>query len=502
MELKKALEEMRLLEKRRYAYNHAIGLLSVDAMTVAPSKSYIGRGETMGILSGEAYDLFVNEDVGELLGYISEHSEEITDRSLRREAEVLKEEYDKIKAFPRDEYVEYSKLLNDADAIWHSAKADNDFASFEPYLTRIMEFQRKMAEWYEPGTSSRYDTLLNEYEKGMTGSKLDEFFKKLSDFITPLVKEIDSVQDRVDVSFMQTTFPTEKQRILSERVMALMGLTPDVCVLGETEHPFTEGFNKYDVRITTKYREKDFLDSMYSVIHEGGHAIYELSYDDEHLYTVLAGGASTALHESQSRFFENIVGRSEAFISYMAPTFRELFPEALGNVSDRALYKAANRSTPSLIRTEADELTYPLHVMIRYILERALIDGGLKVKDLPGEWNGMYKKYLGIDVPDDTRGVLQDSHWSGGLVGYFPSYALGSAYGAQMLQAMKKDVDFEGTVGRGDLAPVKTWLREKIHRYGGLLKPEELIQNSCGAPFDASYYVSYLEKKYRDIYEL
>ncbi|MCR4893189.1 MAG: carboxypeptidase M32 [Eubacteriales bacterium] len=501
MDIKQACEKMRKLERRRWAYGHAMSLLSVDGMTVAPAESYMGRGETLGILSEDSYDMFINDGTGELLEFLSSNLEDIEDPAVRREVVLLKEEYDKDRLIPKDEYVEYTMLLNEADAVWHRAKADNDFPAFEPILEKIVAFNRKIAEWYDPASPSRYDTLLNEYDRGVTTAMLDGFFSRLGKTITPLVKEIAKVQDRVDHSVIEGVFPIEKQRILSRKAMDYLQIDPKRCVLGETEHPFTESFNKYDVRITTKYHDDDFLDNMYSVMHEGGHAIYEMSYADEYSFTALAGGASCAMHESQSRFWENLVGRSEEFISYISPTFRELFP-SLEKATDRALYEAANVSMPTLIRTEADELTYSLHVMVRYELEKALIDGDMKVHDLPGEWNSLYRKYLGIEVPDDTRGVLQDSHWSGGSFGYFPSYALGNAYSLQILSALKKDVDFSGCVASGNIAPVKDWLTEKIYRFGRLMDPNDLIESCCGEKFDAGYYTDYLEKKYSDIYGL
>ena len=240
---------------------------------------------------------------------------------------------------------------------------------------------------------------------------------------------------------------------------------------------------------------------MYSVIHEGGHAKYELETRDDLQYTCLANGVSMGIHESQSRFYENIIGRSEAFVKAIFPKMQEFFPEQLKNVTAEQMYRAVNKVEPSLIRTEADELTYCLHVMVRYEIEKQLIDGSLEVKNIPQVWKELYKEYLGIDVPDDTQGCLQDGHWSGGSFGYCPSYALGSAYGAQMLREMEKDIDVWGPVAQGDLSAVSEWLKEKIHQYGSLLEPADVLKNACGE-FDPSAYTEYLEKKYRQLYRL
>ena len=242
--------------------------------------------------------------------------------------------------------------------------------------------------------------------------------------------------------------------------------------------------------------------SLYSVVHEGGHALYELHTGDELNDSPLGTGTSMGIHESQSRLFENIIGRSEEFTRLIFPKMEELFPEQLKGVTAWDFYRAVNKSVPSLIRTEADELTYSFHIMVRYELEKQLIGGTLSVDDLPAAWNKLYKEYLGVDVPDDTHGVLQDSHWSGGSFGYFPSYAIGSAYGAQFMDAMRKDVDVDAVIRSGDLSPVVDWLTDKIYRFGMVKTPEQLIRDTCGAPFDPQFYVDYLTAKFTDIYGL
>ena len=497
--VRQALDALRKLEQTQAAYDHAIGVLQLDATTAAPSDTWEGRGKTMEILSQVTYDLLANPENGELLSYLEAHREEL-DPQARREVEVLRKHYDQIHRIPAEEYVAYSVLLNDAQNVWHKAKLEDDFQAFAPYLEKIVAYNRKFAGYYHPEMAP-YDALLNEYEEGLNMATLDAFFAQLRETIVPLlakVREAEPIED----SFLYKQYPVEIQRKFSDYLMEVLGLDRTHCGIAETEHPYTINFNNKDVRITTHYHEENLVSSMFSVIHEGGHALYELGADDRYNYTALAGGVSMGIHESQSRFYENIIGRSEAFIHAIFPKIRELFPEQLQDVDETLFYRAINRAEPSLIRTEADELTYALHIMVRSEIEKQLIAGTLAVQDIPGEWKRLYREYLGVEVPNDRQGCLQDSHWSGGSIGYFPSYALGSAYGPQMLSKMEEDLgDVWSDVARGDLSRVTGWLREHIHRHASFYKPGELFERVCGK-FDARYYTDYLTRKYTELYHL
>ena len=274
-----------------------------------------------------------------------------------------------------------------------------------------------------------------------------------------------------------------------------MGLSKAPLAVAETEHPFQLTFDRQNLRIATHFHEDDLASGIYSALHEGGHALYEAGISPDYDYTILRDELPMSLHESQSRFYENYIGRSRAFMTYLLPKLRSFYPDTFASVTEEQLYRAVNRAEPTLIRTEADELTYPLHVMVRYELEKRLLSGDLAVHDLPEAWNALYKAYLGIDVPDDTRGCLQDSHWAGGMLGYFPSYALGSAYGAQMLAVMRRTVDVDAAAASGDLSPITAWLREHIHTHGALYGPQEILQRTVGG-FDPGYYIAYLREKF------
>lgn len=496
--VEQAVSAMEAHQKTLGAYNHAIGVIYLDATTAAPKGTWEGRGTTLEVLSEAVYRISTSRELADILAFLKPHAEEL-DALHRRELEKLSEDYEKFCRIPKQEYIDYQVLLNDAGAVWEKAKNENDFAAFAPYLQKIVDTNRKMAGYYSPELPA-YDALLKEYEEGLNTAVLDEFFAQLRAAIVPLLAATQK-KPQIDDSFLTDSFPVEAQRAFSDYLMEVMGLDRNFCGIAETEHPYTTNFNNKDVRITTHYHEDNFVSSMYSVIHEGGHALYELGLDDCYNYTCLYGGVSMGVHESQSRFYENIIGRSPAFIHAIYPYIQAHFPQ-MQSVTEEQFYNAVNKTQPSLIRTEADELTYCLHVCIRYEIEKQLISGSLKAVDVPGVWNALYKEYLGVDVPNDTKGCLQDSHWSGGSIGYFPSYALGSAYGAQLLSVMEKDLgDVYADVAKGDLNKVTAWLREHIHKYASFKKPVQTFEDVCGK-FDAKYYTDYLTKKYTELYEL
>ena len=487
---------LKYLEKRR-AYHHAIGLMSYDMNTIMPKGAGPLVGDTFGVLSEVLYDMETSPETEAMQREILAHRDEV-DANLVRTAELAMEERERIACIPKEEYVQYSIDRTTAEQVWHEAKIKSDFPMFLPYLEKLIAAKKRFARYYKPDAPV-YDTMLDEYEKGLCTATLDRFFATVRERLVPVIAQI---KEQPDISFLHRHYPIADQRIFSDYLMDVLGLDRNHCTIGETEHPFTTEFTKYDVRITTHYHEDAVEASMYSVIHEGGHATYERGVADEIARLPIGQGVSMSVHEGQSRFFENIIGRSEPFCEAIFPRMQEIFPEQLKDVTAHQFYVAVNKSEPSLIRTEADELTYALHVMIRYELEKRLFDGDLDAKDLPAEWNRMYKETLGVDVPDDRRGVLQDSHWSSGLFGYFPSYAVGSAYGAQLIKRMEREIDVWNNVRAGNLKPIVAWLTEHIYRFGSFKEPTALMEEAFGAPFDPTYYTDYLTKKYSDLYHL
>ncbi len=493
MELKNLLDEFEANEKTKAALGHAMGILYYDGNTVAPKKSDAVRGETVGELSKMMYELTSGpEAVARLKQLIA--VKDSLDAVTRRRVELLEREFEEISCIPVDEYIEFVKLKTRAMNVWKEAKEKNDYALFEPYLKKLFATERRFALLRRPD-SDPYETLLNGFERGLTVKTCDDFFACLKERLVPLAAKAAEKSRSTDDSAITCEYPVALQREFSDYLMDVIGLDRDRCVIGETEHPFTTGFTKNDVRITTHYYENMPAASMYSVVHEGGHALYELGIADELTGTNAGSGVSMAIHESQSRFYENIIGRSQAFCELIFPWMKEKFAPRLDGETPLSFWKMVTKVEPSLKRTEADEVTYCLHIMVRYELEKRLIAGELDTKELPAEWNRLYKEYLGIDVPSDSEGVLQDMHWADAYIGYFPSYAIGSAYGAQYLREMMKEFDVWECVRSGNIAKINAWLENKIWRFGKMRDPGELFESICG-PLDPTVFTNYLEKKY------
>ena len=498
--LSQAIARLNEIETTSYAYSHAMGVVSVDASTIAPSASAPGRGKTMEVLSSVVYNLVADPENMDLVRCLEAHADELTPIQ-KRQTELLRKSVEQLSRIPQEEYVAYSVLMSEAEVIWRKAKVENDFPAFASCLEQIVAFNRKFAGYYNAELPT-YDALLNEYEEGLTSETLEAFFAQLRAELVPLIHAIGK-QEQIDNSFLHVHYPVNQQKEFTNYLMDAIGLDKTRCIICESEHPFTAGFNNRDVRITTHYYPNDISFAMFSTIHEGGHAIYEMGMDDSYNYTSIAGGASMSIHESQSRFYENLIGRSRPFIEKVFPKMQELFPEQLSDVTAEQMYRAVNRVQPSLIRTESDELTYCMHIMIRYELEKQMMDGTLEVKDVPAAWNKLYKEYLGVDVPSDTKGCLQDSHWSGGSIGYFPSYALGSAYGAQMKHVLETELGatVEELVAQDRIGDITAWLGDKIHRHSAMYKPMDLFRSVCGE-FDPKFYTDYLKEKYTKLYNL
>lgn len=494
--MEEKINKFREMIKEKKIIDSMLALLQWDLETQAPKGGYKLISEMIGELSLKSYNLTTSKEFLEMLKELKKNEEKL-DNILKREIELLEEEVEKIKVIPSEEYKMYSELTAKAQGIWEIARKNNDFESFAPILEQIFNFNRKFIE-YRGIKEDVYSEILNDYEKGMNVKKLDNFFAELKKEIVPLLKEVNKNKRdfQKKVKFEVSEY---NQKLFSKEILEYIGFDLERGVLSESAHPFTLTVNKDDVRLTTRYLKNLPFSSVFSTIHEGGHGIYEQGVDEILKDTILSDGASMGIHESQSRFYENIVGRSKEFWFGILEKSKFKYSE-LSELTLEEIYKGINEVSPSLIRVEADELTYSLHIMVRYEIEKGILSGEYLVKDLPRVWNEKMYEYLGVVPSTDSEGVLQDVHWSCGLIGYFPSYALGNVYSLQILNAMKKDINIEGTLERGELKRIKEWLREKIHRYGKLKTPKEIMVSVTGEELNPEYYIEYLKEKYKNIY--
>jgi len=502
-ELKKIEKKFLNYVKKMTSFNEALGLMYWDLRTGAPSKGVDQRSEVIGMLSSEVFAMSTSE---EMAAYIAELSPQTVQGNLseitKKTLQECKKEYERNSRVPQEEYKEYVILQSKAEAVWEKAKSQSDYSMFEPYLEKLVATTKKFINYWG-FEGNRYNTLLDMYEPGVTVDVLDNVFGQLRQRIVPLVQAISQSNNKFDSSFLFEHFPKEKQRQLSFELLRELGYDFSAGRLDETVHPFAIGLNPGDVRITTKYDERDFRTAIFGTIHECGHALYEQNISQELIGTNLCTGTSMGIHESQSLFYENFVGRH---YSYWKRNYELLKTYSSGQFSEVSLddyYRAINESRPSLIRIEADELTYPLHIMIRYEIEKGLFNDEIKVSDLPRVWNEKYEEYLGIRPSNDAEGILQDVHWAGGSFGYFPSYALGYMYAAQFKHTMLKDLpNFDLLIEEGNLEQIKNWLTAKVHQHGKMKKPLEILEDVTGEGLNATYLIDYLEQKYKAIYQL
>ncbi|WP_028610628.1 carboxypeptidase M32 [Paenibacillus harenae] len=484
------------------SYEEALGVLYWDLRTGAPRKGMDNRSEAIGVLSGDMFKLSTSPELGDRLSKLEESSvfEHLSEIEQRLVSETRKE-YDRSVKIPPKLYQEYVVIASQSESKWEEAKANNDYAGFQPYLEKVISYTNQFIDLWGP-KATRYDTLLDQYEPGMTSAELDRVFGGLRSQLVPLAAAIAASPHQPDTAFLSQNFDKAAQKDFSLYILGQMGYSFEAGRLDESVHPFATGLSPGDVRITTRYLENDVTSALFGTIHEGGHALYEQNIMEELIGTTLCTGTSMGIHESQSRFWENVIGRSRPFWDRYFGELQKRFPGQL-DVSVDQFYRGNNVVKPSLIRIEADELTYNLHIIIRYEMEKLIFNGGARVSDLPEIWNEKYREYLGIAPSNDAEGVLQDVHWSGGAFGYFPSYSLGNMYAAQIAETMERELEgFWTLVGRGELHPIKQWLTERIYKYGKLRTPSELIHQVTGKPLDPQHLVSYLTNKYTDIYKL
>lgn len=485
--------------KKMSTYHEALSLIYWDMRTGAPKQGVERRSEVIGMLSSEAFQMSISEDMA---AFIAKLANENLSHVTRKILEECQKNYHRNKKIPTEEYREYVILQSKAESVWEDSKSNSDFESFRPYLEKLVEINKRFIDYWGY-SGNKYNTLLDLYEPGITVEILDKVFGELREKIVPLVKKISESNHKPKTEFLFQPFPKENQRKFSMELLKQLGYNFSAGRLDEAVHPFAISLNPGDVRITTKYDEADFRTAVFGTIHEGGHAIYEQNIAPGLIGTPLCEGTSMGIHESQSLFYENFVGRN---LSYWKKNYEVLKQYSTGQFAQVELedfYRAINESKPSLIRIEADELSYPLHIMIRYEIEKGLFNNEINVKDLPQVWNDKYEEYLGIRPNNDAEGVLQDVHWSGGSFGYFPSYALGYMYAAQFKHKLEKDLpEYDQLLEAGNLLPIKAWLGENIHQYGKMKQPLQIIRDVTGEDLNANYLIEYLYEKYSRVYQL
>lgn len=500
MDLEQARLDFSNLQKRICAFNHVAELIYLDAETVAPPGTAGNRAQALEVINEELLRLKNSPESLELIYFLNENRDWLSVKE-RKAVDFQLKEIRRRKNIPPEEYGRYGALLSKAQVSWHAAREANDFGILAPELEQIVEKVREFAEYNMPDKDP-YDYCLEQFEEGLYVETFDQIFDDIKNEIPPLLKAIKE-KPQIDDRCLKGNFSEETLQDLAMFILDLIGIDMNQVSLTTSEHPFTLSLGShFDERIATRYSKDNLGASLYTILNQAGHALYETGQADNLAYTVLDGAASLSLTESQGRFYENFIGRSRSFIEYIYPDLVDLFPFPIGDYSPEEVYRAVNKVQAGYTRINSDELTYNLHVLVRYELEKAMIRGDLQVKDLPDAWNQKYKEYLGLDVPDDLSGVLQDIHWVVGSFGYFPLYVLGNIFGGQITQKMNEEINIYDCVEEGNFKLINFWNKEKIWKYGGLFSSKDIMQKYVGAPIHSGAYIKYLKEKYTELYQL
>lgn len=478
------------------------GVLGWDERTYMPKAGSAFRAEQLGFVAGLTHEKATNPRIGELLAKI-ESTGMVKANGTLEAANVreIRRDYDRNTKLPKELVEEITRVTTLAQGKWVEARKNSDFKAFLPWLSQVIDLTKKQADalGYK---KERYDALLDLYEPEVTSEEVATVFAALRADLVTLNQKIAGASKRPDESIIERQYDVEKQRIFGEAVAEAIGFDFNAGRLDITTHPFCSGFGINDTRITTRYNPKRFNDAFFGIMHEAGHALYEMGIDKQnHFGSPLGEAASLGIHESQSRMWENQVGRSREFWVYFLPQAKRIFRESLGDVSLDQWYGAINASRPSFIRVEADEATYNLHILLRFELERAIMSDQLQAADIPGEWNSRFEKYFGLKVDKDSNGCLQDVHWSAGLMGYFPTYSLGNLYSAQFFAKAKQDIPgLTDQFTRGEFSSLLNWLRTNIHVHGRRYSSNQLGERVTGHKLSHKPLVEYMQKKYGEIY--
>lgn len=499
--MSETLKDLQDYLKKMDRYQHVVTLVQWDMETNTPKLGFEGHADAMTYFATELFKLSTDRRLGDMLDTLSQPKEyDKLDDKWKFVVKRMKRDFDRDKKIPADFFEAFVQERAESGNAWKEAKRASDFSIFAPHLEKVIEMTKKAAAYTNPGEEV-YDVLLNQYEEGMDSATIDGLFEELKKELIPFVKQVLAAKQPDDSKF-KGKYDIEEQKKVQKLLLEYIGFDFDAGTVGETEHPFTLNFSSKDVRVTNHYFEQDALSAMYSAIHEGGHAIFEQNVNPDYDGTVAGSCAYCGIHESQSRFYENILGRNKNFwipvyekLGALLPRFRE--------ISLEEFYHEINHVRNSLIRTDADELTYCFHIILRYELEKAIFRDGVSVDELPKLWNEKMQEYLQITPPSDAEGILQDMHWSDGSFGYFPSYLLGNIYDGMYLEAIEADLgSVDELLKDGRIADITKWLNEKIHQYGSTRLPKEVIREVCGREVSAEPLIRYFKKKYTEVYHL
>lgn len=478
---------------------YSIAVLNWDQETYIPKNGVEKRAQQIATLSGIVHEMSTSKMIGKLLKKLRKNKN--LSKVKKKNIALAFKDYKQSKKFTTEFVMKESKAISIAFQAWIEARKQDNFDLYIPALTEIVKIQREKAEilGYK---NHPYNALMNMYEPGATVQDIDELFKDVKEKLTPFTQKIFECK-KPDNSFMFQHYPHQKQWDFGLDILKQIGFDFDSGRQDLSEHPFTTSFNSNDVRLTTRVDEDNFYDMFWSCIHEGGHGLYEQGLPAKQYGLPCGESISLGIHESQSRLYENNIGRSKAFWKTNYKKLQKVFPENLNKTTFDKFYKGINIVEPSFIRTDADELTYHFHIMIRYEIEKKVIEGTIEVKDLKKEWNAAYKKYLKIDVKSDKEGILQDVHWAHGGFGYFPTYSLGSFYAAQFFNKAKEDIEgLENEIEKGNMQPLLDWLRKRIHKHGKFYSAKKVCEKATGEKLNFKYFMNYVEKKYSEIYKL
>ncbi|KON32377.1 hypothetical protein AC478_00340 [miscellaneous Crenarchaeota group-1 archaeon SG8-32-3] len=506
-EIRSAYKKLLARTKDLILLSSAQSIINWDMETKMPPKAVDQRSQQLALLSRITYKMSTAPEIGKLLNTILTSPQHDTLSEVeKRNIYLIKKSYDEQTALPEKLVVETVKQRAITVNTWKKAKKQKNFRILKPELEKLVALNKQAAKilMQVKKTNTPYDALLDSYESKMTANTIAITFNDLRQGLTALLEKIQNSYDQPDTSILQIRIPVEKQRKIAQELTQTLGYDTASPVAGgridETEHPFTSGYYD-DVRVTTHYHPDNYASAIFSVLHETGHAIYEQNLNPDWKYQPAGSPCSFGTHESQSRLYENIIGRSEEFWAHMLPKLKQISAPALAEVSLSQFVHALNKVQPLKIRIEADEVTYNLHVIIRFQIEKDLFADKIKVNELPEIWNQKYKKQLGVNVEDDSEGVMQDTHWASGLYGYFPTYTLGNIYSGQLLAALAKDIpDWRSQLAQGNLEDIRVWLNKNVHCQGALHDPAELMKRVTGRELDAEPYLKYLREKYGRLY--